>query len=70
METDECMRKSTPPTPSITQLKYDNLKTLSTSSREKQNNILEELIVTSMSYPSSGHVLLTHGGTILRLVSD
>jgi len=70
METDECMRKSTPPTPSLTQLKYDNLKTLSTSSREKQNNILEELNGTSMSYPSSGHVLLTHGGTLLRLVSD
>lgn len=49
---------------------YDVLKLLSASSRNEQNNILEEMNTIEWTYPSSGHVLLTYGGTLLRLVSD
>lgn len=55
----------------VVKKEYDDvLKSLSTSSRNEQNNILEELNTVKWTYPSSGHVLLTYGGTLLRLVSD
>lgn len=68
MESNELIRELNH---EVVKKEYDDvLKSLSTSSRNEQNNILEELNTVKWTYPSSGHVLLTYGGTLLRLVSD